>query len=83
MEFSGLIEEKVDMDPTFSLDIILFFLLCFLDENGFLPIKEHSSFIVKMESLGWEDFSPELIKKKYHVEFLGYVGFLYRSFGFS
>ena len=36
-----------------------------------------------MEYLGWEDFSPELIKKKYHVEFLGYVGFFCHGFGFS
>ena len=65
-----------------SQSIFLFFL--FFAFTLFLPIKSKALFCKRDgKFLGWEDFSPELIKKKYHVEFLGYVGFLCRSFEFS
>ena len=64
------------------MDIVSTLLLLF-DEGPFGPIKEHSSLFVMMEVFGLGGLFPRANKEKYHVEFLGYVGFLYRSFGFS
>ena len=47
----------------------------FLDEKGFLPIKEARLLHCKDGMfLGWEDFSPELIKK-IMWSFLDMLGF--------
>ena len=51
--------------------IILFLLFIF---GLFWAYKEHTSFKVEDgKFLGWEDFSPELIKK-FIIEIFGHVG---------
>ena len=65
----------MDLNPPF------YFLL--FDEKSFGPIKRLASFFCKDgKFLGWDDFSPELIKK-FIVELFGHVGFFSGNLVFS
>ena len=67
----------MDLVPLFLSCLLFYFILFFfLKKNKrFLAYKEANLLHCKDGIFGWEDFSPELIKKKYHVEFLDILGF--------